>query len=207
MNRILSIAPSTDRPARTSILTVPNGPSTRGEPLRTESRRPARFARSREFPLRQQRHPHPRKQRPTRAVEPAHRPRQPYETGAARPRCDHIRMLCRRSESWGESSRASTERSPRCLQCLDDWIDGDRAAPDSVGTKVSFEVRSSPSARVLCWPISDRRSTVANRPPADVRLCGSSHSGMGRADRTRDATSRYANPAIAAGPVHEGLLR
>lgn len=47
-------------------------------------RRPARFARSRGYPR------------------------------AAKPRCDHIRMLCTQCESWGDLSRASTARSPRC---------------------------------------------------------------------------------------------
>ena len=74
-----------------------------------QMRGPARFARSPEFPSAPATTPPSPKQRPTRTVEPAHHPRQPYETGAAKPRCDRIRMLCRRSESWGDSSRASID--------------------------------------------------------------------------------------------------
>jgi hypothetical protein len=66
-------------------------------------------------PLRRQQHPHPHKHGPTRTVESAPHPCQPYQAGAAKPRCNHIRMLCRRSESWGDASRASTVRSLRCL--------------------------------------------------------------------------------------------
>lgn len=48
--------------------------------------------------------------RPTRAP-----PAPAIPAGAAKPRCDHIRMRRRRSESWSDASRAPTERSPRWL--------------------------------------------------------------------------------------------
>ncbi len=135
---------------RASIITVPNEPSTYGEPLRTE--RGARRASPGPEDITRAlatTPPSPQTQ-PSRTVEPALHPRQSYQAGAAKPRCDHMRMQCRRSESWSDTSTGGRRTlSTLVSQCLDDWIDENRAAPDSVGTKVSFEVRSSPSASAL----------------------------------------------------------
>lgn len=104
-------------------------------------------------PLRRQQHPHPHNHGPTRTVEPAPTPpaipgRHLQTTFLSHPHAvQTFRIMGQRIKG------VHLKQSTLTNQCLDDWIDEDRASPDSVGTKVSIEVRPSPSTSLLSWPL------------------------------------------------------
>ena len=172
-------------------------------------RSPARFARSRGFP-------------PAPATTPPSPQTTPYTHGRIRaPPAPAIPDRRRQTTLRSHPHAVQTVRimgrfiegvhrtqSTRLTPCLDDWIDEDRAAPDSVGTKVSFEVRSSSSARVLSWPDCDMKAGaqtawVAGYGRSKNRRCKCWFSAIQR--RSPWATV-HTVPAMTGG-AHFGLLQ